>query len=264
MNSYTITGLTNGTTYYVSVTAYADIKRTLYYHTDHLGTPVMMTDGSGTIVWESELQPFGERYSVKGNITNNLGFTGQFYDTETGTNYNYFRDYNPITGRYIERDPIGSAGGINSYIYANNPVNWIDRWGLYECTYDISSHDMTCTPNNSGNLTFNSSSFVSGNNLSSLCCDCQDNPDRDYVPNHGPIPDGDYTIEAQKTNSSRRNLTPDPSNNMHGRSGFQIHGCSNRDTCSNGCIGATTNATRDELNRLLSLEEGNNTLHVQP
>ncbi len=128
--SYTITGLTNGTTYYITVTAYADIKETYFYHTDHLGTPIMMTNSSGTIVWEGELQPFGERNLIKGSITNNLGFPGQYYDTETGQYYNWWRYYNAEIGRYHEKDPIRFKGGINPYSYVTNPVNWIDRWGL--------------------------------------------------------------------------------------------------------------------------------------
>jgi RHS repeat-associated protein len=262
--SYTITGLTNGTTYYIAIKAYADIKRTLYYHTDHLGTPILMTDKDGNKVWEGEFLPFGEEYLITGSVTNNLRFPGQYYDGETGLHYNWHRDYKPELGRYVERDPIGFKGGINPYNYTNNPVNWTDPFGLYDCTYDVSDHTMTCTPNNSGNPTFSSSDYVSGNNLDPDCCDCQDNPNRDDVAFHGPIPDGDYTIEAQRTNSSRRDLTPAPTNEMHGRSGFQIHGCSNRNTCSQGCIAATTNTTRDEFNRLMSLEEGNNTLLVEP
>ena len=262
--SYTITGLTNGTSYYITVTAYADIKATYYYHTDHLVTPIMMTDKNGSMVWEGEFLPFGEEYSIAGSVTNNLRFLGQYFDKETGLHYNYFRDYKPEIGRYLQRDPIGFKGGINPYNYTNNPVNWTDPFGLYDCTYDVSDHTMTCTPNNSGNPTFSSSDYVSGNNLDPNCCDCQDNPNRDDVAFHGPIPDGDYTIEAQRTNSSRRDLTPAPTNEMHGRSGFQTHGCSDRDTCSQGCIAATTNTTRDEFNRLMSLEEGNNTLLVEP
>jgi RHS repeat-associated protein len=44
--------------------------------------------------------------------------------------YNYFRDYDPSTGRYIESDPIGLGGGVNTYAYVlNNPVKWKDPYG---------------------------------------------------------------------------------------------------------------------------------------
>lgn len=61
----------------------------------------------------------------------NLGFPGQYRDVETGTNYNYFRNYNPGLGGYVEPDPIGLRGGVNIYAYVRgNPVSKIDRVGL--------------------------------------------------------------------------------------------------------------------------------------
>lgn len=58
-------------------------------------------------------------------------FPGQYYDQETGLHYNYFRYYDPETGRYITSDPIGLDGGINLYSYVeNNPTNKIDSAGL--------------------------------------------------------------------------------------------------------------------------------------
>ena len=61
----------------------------------------------------------------------NLRFPGQYYDKETGLHQNYFRDYNPKIGKYVESDPIGLAGGINTYAYAReNPILWTDSLGL--------------------------------------------------------------------------------------------------------------------------------------
>jgi len=63
-------------------------------------------------------------------FTLNLRFAGQQYDGETGFHYNYFRTYDPATGRYITSDPIGLNGGLNTYAYVtNNPLRYIDPTG---------------------------------------------------------------------------------------------------------------------------------------
>jgi RHS repeat-associated protein len=108
----------------------------LYVHTDHLGTPRAISD-QGTTLWRWEGEAFGNSQpneQVAGpsrKLSMPLRFPGQYYDSETGLSYNYFRDYNPQTGRYIESDPIGLMGGVNTYVYVGgNPINGLDPEGL--------------------------------------------------------------------------------------------------------------------------------------
>ena len=61
----------------------------------------------------------------------NLRYPGQYFDSESGLNYNYFRTYNPTTGRYTQNDPIGLDGGWNRFGYVEgNPLSFVDPWGL--------------------------------------------------------------------------------------------------------------------------------------
>ena len=73
-----------------------------YYHLDHLGTPVKMTDENANIVWSMECSPFMEICSFTGEIIQPLRFPGQYYDEETGLHYNWHRYYKPDWGRYVE------------------------------------------------------------------------------------------------------------------------------------------------------------------
>ncbi|MEQ6752527.1 RHS repeat-associated core domain-containing protein, partial [Pseudomonas aeruginosa] len=103
----------------------------LYLHGDHLDTPRLATDASGQIAWQWQSDAFGRGEALsQGSTQVNLRFPGQYYDAESGLHYNYFRDYDPETGRYVESDPIGLEGGINTYGYVNaNPINQTDWRG---------------------------------------------------------------------------------------------------------------------------------------
>ncbi len=106
--------------------------RITYIHNDHLGTPQVMTDESGAVVWRADYRPFGEADVTVNSLGNDLRFPGQIYDEETGLHYNYFRDYDPGTGRYVQSDPIGLLGGTNTFVYADgNPTMEIDPYGLF-------------------------------------------------------------------------------------------------------------------------------------
>jgi RHS repeat-associated protein len=109
----------------------AQAWRVFFAHSDHLDTLVKVTNGAGNLVWDAERRPFGETTLKLQQIQVPLRFPGQYHDTETGLYYNYFRDYDPSTGRYVQSDPIGLAGGLNTYAYAmGNPLVSIDPLGL--------------------------------------------------------------------------------------------------------------------------------------
>jgi RHS repeat-associated protein len=102
-----------------------------YVHADRLGTPQIITNSSESNVWNTTYQPFGTTGLLNAAINQNLRFPGQNFDAETGFNYNLNRDYVPYLGRYLESDPIGLDGGINTYQYVSgNPARYIDPIGL--------------------------------------------------------------------------------------------------------------------------------------
>jgi RHS repeat-associated protein len=108
-----------------------------YVYTDHIDTPRVITQASDNRMrwrWD-QADPFGtsapnQNPASIGAFTYNPRFPGQFYDVESNLHYNYFRDYDPRIGRYTQSDPIGLAGGINTYGYVGgNPVNYVDPTG---------------------------------------------------------------------------------------------------------------------------------------
>lgn len=111
-----------------------------YIHADHLNTPRAITDAANNAYWSWLSDPFGVTAAnddVDGDgsvFTYNLRFPGQYFDEESGLHYNYFRDYDPATGRYVQSDPIGLSGGLNTYAYVkDNPLRYIDPLGLATC-----------------------------------------------------------------------------------------------------------------------------------
>jgi RHS repeat-associated protein len=105
-------------------------------HTDHLNTPRLITGSVNPGVrWRWDAEPFGggtvnNNPSGVGAFNFDLRFPGQIYVAETGLHYNYYRDYDPATGRYVQSDPIGLEGGLNTYAYVNgNPIANTDPTG---------------------------------------------------------------------------------------------------------------------------------------
>ncbi|MDE2150338.1 MAG: RHS repeat protein [Gammaproteobacteria bacterium] len=126
-----------------------------YVLSDYLNTPRQIDDAQGNAVWAWNPQPFGDNApnedprNTGANFVYNLRFPGQYYDAETGLNYNYQRDYDPALGRYIESDPIGLAAGINTYAYVgNDPTDKTDPSGKFTCINN-GNGTQTCTSNGS-------------------------------------------------------------------------------------------------------------------
>ena len=114
------------------IVAKADDAALLFVHGDQIGTPALMSNDVGSVVWEIEARPFGDETSVAGSAELDLRFPGQHYNAEAGLNHNYHRDYHPLIGRYLQADPLGVNGGdLNLYGYAgNSPLVLTDPLGL--------------------------------------------------------------------------------------------------------------------------------------
>src|SRR5437879_5380550 len=121
----------------VNVTVNAAEAKLYYIHVDHLNTPRLVADSTGTTVWRwDQAEPFGvnppdENPSGLGVFEFPLRFPGQYADRETGWSQNGFRDYVSDTGGYGQSDPIGLKGGLNTYAYVlNSPLSYVDPFGL--------------------------------------------------------------------------------------------------------------------------------------
>ena len=109
-------------------------------YADQIGTPRVITQATDNKMrwrWDSA-EPFGttpaqENPAAVGVFGYDPRFAGQMRDKETGLHYNWHRDYDAGVGRYVQSDPIGLAGGINTYAYVSgNPLSYIDPDGLVE------------------------------------------------------------------------------------------------------------------------------------
>jgi RHS repeat-associated protein len=114
-------------------------ERVFFYHTDPVGTPLVMTNEDGYVVWEADYLPFGEEYSETSLPENNRKFVGKEKDDETGLYYFSARYLDAGIGRFTQPDPLGITESdlmnpqrFNRYAYSlNNPYRYLDSNGKW-------------------------------------------------------------------------------------------------------------------------------------
>lgn len=219
---------------------------------DHLGSPrLVVKQSDGSIAQRMNHDEYGRVTEDTNPGYLPFGFAGGLYDNQTSLVRFGARDYDPETGRWTGKDPIGFNGGdTNLYGYvANDPVNWVDPTGLAKCTYNSVTRSLSCTSND-GSQTINLDAF-SGDALG------------------GPIPAGHYDIrKAPGQGAGDWFLDPGLLSRILYRAGmvrggFNMHLPGRQ---SHGCITAErakNDATNiQNLNNLLQQENGANTLDV--
>jgi len=238
-----------------------------YVHTDQIDTPkVISRPSDNKLRWRWDLSsPFGggaanENPASLGAFSYNLRFPGQIAMSETGNRQNGFRVYESFTGRYLQSDPVGIVGGVNTYAYGyDNPVGFYDPSGLTSIQVNVASGMMLVDPEVKGRPPY-SIPITSGRGQ------CQNNPKCSANKNQGPLPPGKYQLNVSEISqlgafgtllrqlrgdwgSWRVPLHPLPATNVMGRSGFFLHG--GQIPGSAGCIdfggGIFGNSLTDEL-----------------
>lgn len=102
-----------------------------HLHTDHLGTPLEVSNNRGDITWRMTCKTWGLTVSEETDkFQQMLRFRGQYFDCEINLHYNRYRYYAQGSGHFVSQDIIGISGGLNVYKYGSNPIHFVDPLGL--------------------------------------------------------------------------------------------------------------------------------------
>jgi RHS repeat-associated protein len=137
-----------------------------FYERDHLGSVRELADSSGAVKARYDYDLWGRRTKLSGTMDADFGYAGYYQHLPSGLSVTMFRAYDPNLGRWLSRDPIAEAGGINLYEYCyNNPVRFTDPFGLdtyiqnrlistsiSTSQYNPISHTFVFTTNDDGTL----------------------------------------------------------------------------------------------------------------
>jgi len=106
----------------------------LFYTRDHLGSVREATDSGGVLQSRFDYDPYGQQVTLATGTTPSFAFAGQFQHAPSGINLTLYRGFDPHTGRWLSRDPLGEAVGLNMYDYVyGDPLNLIDPNGAHPC-----------------------------------------------------------------------------------------------------------------------------------
>jgi RHS repeat-associated protein len=192
-----------------------------YIFPDQSNTPRVITAANANgsiaanqIVWRwDQTDPFGLTPPSVTTITSNLRFPGQMYDQEDNLFYNYYRNYDPTLGRYIQSDPIGLIGGLNTYLYAaGNPVAYSDPRGLDNPGMGPYGSHLNFDPVG-GTLT------ITAPDGTQTSYDAANNTDSQ---SRGAWPSGDYGYDYSTTH---KDDGPDSAFGSNGNAVYKVPGC---------------------------------------
>ncbi|QAU24389.1 DUF2778 domain-containing protein [Dyella sp. M7H15-1] len=248
-----------------------DVTGRTYFLTDLLNSTIALTDPTGAIRQRYSYDPYGNvtPSDTTTGFTNPYQYTGREADSP-GLYYYRARYYSPMMSGFISEDPITFGGGqLSFYAYVGgNPLSRIDPYGLASCTYSISSHTLTCTPNAGGDP-----ATLGPNGVWSGVGPCANDPGCASHNEIGPIVPGNYNMNQDDRPGHEGFWRLEPNPKIPGwkcrlgleRCGFELHpggislGCITADKKSQDAMKQYQN-----VNDLLNRENGDNHLRVVP